>query len=82
MRPMLTDAEKGSILRPVTDTGLEDVIRIPTGFTEFDRVLGGGIVPGAVILLAGEPGIGKSTLLLETAGNIAQSLYSTGKKVL
>lgn len=82
MRPMLTDTEKGSILRPVTDTGLEDVIHIPTGFTEFDRVLGGGIVPGAVILLAGEPGIGKSTLLLETAGNIAQSLHSTGKKVL
>ena len=58
------------------------MVRIPTGFGEFDRVLGGGIVPGAVILMAGEPGIGKSTLLLETAGNIARSLVSTGKRVL
>src|SRR6185436_17257267 len=39
----------------------------PTGVGEFDRVLGGGIVPGAVVLLAGEPGVGKSTLLLEVA---------------
>lgn len=78
----LSKKEKDRILRPVTDAGLEDVVRIPTGFGEFDRVLGGGIVPGAVILMAGEPGIGKSTLLLETAGNIARSLVSTGKRVL
>lgn len=50
----------------------EDV-RIHTGFSEFDRVLGGGIVPGSVVLMAGEPGIGKSTLLLETAANIARN---------
>lgn len=78
----LSKKEKDRILRPVTDEGLEDVVRIPTGFSEFDRVLGGGIVPGAVILMAGEPGIDKSTLLLETAGNIARSLVSTGKRVL
>lgn len=78
----LSKKEKDRILRPVTDEGLENVVRIPTGFGEFDRVLGGGIVPGAVILMAGEPGIGKSTLLLETAGNIARSLVSTGKRVL
>ena len=42
------------------------------GFSEFDRVLGGGVVPGSVTLIAGEPGIGKSTLLLQTAGNIAR----------
>lgn len=78
----LSRKEKDRILRPVTDEGLEDVVRIPTGFGEFDRILGGGIVPGAVILMAGEPGIGKSTLLLETAGNIARSLVSTGKQVL
>ncbi|MFC2373923.1 MAG: DNA repair protein RadA [Parascardovia denticolens] len=78
----LSKKEKDRILRPVTDEGLEDVVRIPTGFGEFDRVLGGGIVPGAVILMAGEPGIGKSTLLLETVGNIARSLVSTGKRVL
>lgn len=47
--------------------------RIRTGFTEFDRILGGGLVPGSVVLIAGEPGIGKSTLLLETAANIARS---------
>ncbi len=41
--------------------------RIPTHCSEFDRVLGGGIVPGSLLLLGGEPGIGKSTLLLQTA---------------
>jgi len=45
--------------------------RIPSGIGELDRVLGGGIVPGSVILLAGEPGIGKSTLLLQLASSIA-----------
>lgn len=44
----------------------------PTGIAEFDRVLGGGIVPGAAVLLSGEPGVGKSTLLLEVASNVAQ----------
>jgi DNA repair protein RadA/Sms len=43
----------------------------PTGIVEFDRVLGGGIVPGAAILLSGEPGVGKSTLLLDVAGRVA-----------
>ncbi|NMN02273.1 DNA repair protein RadA [Bifidobacterium panos] len=57
----------------ITQVGTETVKRIPTGFSEFDRVLGGGIVPGSVVLLAGEPGIGKSTLLLETAGNVARA---------
>ena len=52
--------------------------RISTGFGELDRVLGGGIVPGSVILLAGEPGIGKSTLLLQACAGIA----AKGKKVL
>lgn len=58
--------------RPITEIGTENVSRIATGFSEFDRVLGGGIVPGSVTLVAGEPGIGKSTLLLETAGNVAR----------
>src|SRR6202000_1364530 len=43
----------------------------PTGMDELDRVLGGGLVPGAVLLLAGEPGVGKSTLLLEAAALVA-----------
>lgn len=58
--------------QPITNIGAESVRRIPTGFNEFDRILGGGIVPGSVTLIAGEPGIGKSTLLLETAGNVAR----------
>ena len=52
--------------------------RFKTGFEEFDRVLGGGAVSGSVILIAGDPGIGKSTLVLQTANTIAKS----GKKVL
>ena len=44
----------------------------PTGVDEFDRVLGGGLVPGSVVLLAGEPGVGKSTLLLEVARRYAR----------
>jgi DNA repair protein RadA/Sms len=53
--------------------------RIPTGFSELDRVLGGGIVLGAVTLVAGNPGIGKSTLLLELAGNLG-GLYVSGEE--
>lgn len=52
--------------------------RFETGFNEFSRVLGGGIVPGSITLVGGDPGIGKSTLLLQTAKNVAAS----GKKVL
>ncbi len=55
----------------------------PTGLDELDRVLGGGLVPGAVLLLAGEPGVGKSTLLLEAAALVAGSgsvLYVTGEE--
>ena len=47
--------------------------RVSTGFSEIDRVLGGGVVPGSVSLLAGEPGIGKSTLLLQIVGRLAAS---------
>ncbi|MFC0265873.1 DNA repair protein RadA [Alloscardovia macacae] len=62
------------LMRAATDTTLQPAERIPTGFSEYDRVLGGGIVPGAVILMAGEPGVGKSTLLLETAGHVAATV--------
>ena len=48
-------------------------IRVTTGISEFDRVLGGGIVQGSLVLIAGDPGIGKSTILLQTAG--AQSVW-------
>src|SRR5215472_5723338 len=55
----------------------------PTGLGELDRVLGGGLVPGAVVLLAGEPGVGKSTLLLEAGALVSQTgpvLYVTGEE--
>ena len=57
--------------------------RISTGVSEFDRVLGGGVIPGAVILLGGDPGIGKSTLLLQTAAALGRSrriAYITGEE--
>ncbi|HEY1530503.1 MAG TPA: DNA repair protein RadA [Galbitalea sp.] len=58
--------------KPITEIGsADDVTHWPSGIAEFDRVLGGGIVPGAAILLSGEPGVGKSTLLLEVASRAA-----------
>lgn len=68
----LSHAVPDSAAKPITEISTENISRIDTGFTEFNRVLGGGIVPGSVTLIAGEPGIGKSTLLLETAGNVAR----------
>ncbi|MBA3487935.1 MAG: DNA repair protein RadA [Longispora sp.] len=53
--------------RPIATISAEPARRRPTGVAELDRVLGGGLVPGAVVLLAGEPGVGKSTLLLDVA---------------
>ncbi|MEY4423283.1 MAG: hypothetical protein RLZZ258_386 [Actinomycetota bacterium] len=67
-----------SAAKPITDVSTERVTAWSTQVGEFDRVLGGGLVPGAVILLSGEPGVGKSTLLLEVAANTAKS----GKRVL
>lgn len=61
----------------------QQVRRFSSGLTGLDRTLGGGFVPGSVLLLAGEPGIGKSTLLLSVADNVAssvgRSLYISGK---
>jgi DNA repair protein RadA/Sms len=58
--------------------------RVSTGISEFDRVLGGGVVPGSLVLLGGEPGIGKSTLLLQAAANVATRvgsvLYCSGEE--
>ncbi len=66
------------------DIEIENHKRLTTGIDEFDRVLGGGVVPGSLILLGGEPGIGKSTLLLQAAANMANSvgpvLYSSGEE--
>jgi DNA repair protein RadA/Sms len=57
--------------RPIGQVELAGARAVPTGIPEFDRVLGGGLVPGAVLLVAGEPGVGKSTLLLEVAHRVA-----------
>jgi DNA repair protein RadA/Sms len=58
--------------------------RLPTGLTELDRVLGGGLVPGSAVLVGGEPGIGKSTLLLQAAAKLAESgvrvIYLSGEE--
>jgi DNA repair protein RadA/Sms len=79
----------GSPARPIGHVNVEVARARPTGIGELDRVLGNGVVPGAVILLAGEPGVGKSTLLLEVAyraaeqcarGEIGPALYITGEE--
>ena len=57
--------------RPIGEVQAEDAAHRPTGIGELDRVLGGGLVPGSVVLLAGEPGVGKSTLLITAAAQVA-----------
>jgi DNA repair protein RadA/Sms len=66
---------------PLRDIGEVAVPRLPTSIGELDRVLGGGIVPGSLILVGGEPGIGKSTLLLQAAAGIDRPvIYATGEE--
>ncbi len=57
---------------PIGSVSAEHAVHHPSGVPELDRVLGGGLVPGAAVLLAGEPGVGKSTLLLEVAHRVAE----------
>lgn len=82
-------AADGSVLRPGSPVLLRDVEqvwteRFETGSAEFDRVLGGGVIPGSLFLVGGDPGIGKSTLLLQTAHRVAAAgrpvLYVTGEE--
>jgi DNA repair protein RadA/Sms len=72
------------VARLYEDVQLSDHPRVSTGINEFDRVLGGGVVPGSLVLIGGEPGIGKSTLLLQAAANMARTigsvLYSSGEE--
>ena len=65
--------------RPIGQVSAEEARARPTGVGELDRVLGGGIVPGAVVLLAGEPGVGKSTLLLDVAAKAAAVARQRGE---
>jgi DNA repair protein RadA/Sms len=71
-RTVATRVPTGRTAVPITQITVTDAEHRPTGIAEFDRVLGGGIVPGAAILLSGEPGVGKSTLLLDVAGRVAK----------
>ena len=69
----------------LADVQAEPQARMPSGFREFDRVLGGGLVPGSIVLIGGEPGAGKSTLLLQVCAALGardEVLYVTGEESL
>ena len=74
----------GSNARLYAEVETANALRLSTGIGEFDRVLGGGVVPGSLVLLGGEPGIGKSTLLLQAAAHFARAvgpvLYASGEE--
>jgi DNA repair protein RadA/Sms len=74
----------GGRAQPYAEVATVVSARLSTGVSEFDRVLGGGIVPGSLVLLGGEPGIGKSTLLLQAAAHFARAvgpvLYCSGEE--
>jgi len=78
--------DSGTEVISISDVDLKDVRRLPTGLSELDLVLGGGIVPGSVILIGGDPGIGKSTLSLQLAQMLAEAehkiYYVTGEESL
>lgn len=79
-----TTTSKQSKPTKISDVKSEQVPRVKTSMQEFNRVLGGGIVPGSLVLIGGDPGIGKSTLLLQTSSQIAQKnqkvLYISGEE--
>lgn len=70
-------------LQTLADIRPRETSRVPTGIDEFDRVLGGGLVPGGVVLIGGDPGIGKSTLLLQALALLSgrlKALYVSGEE--
>ncbi len=74
---------QSSTLQKLSSIKAADIERTPTGISEFDRVLGGGLVEGGVVLIGGDPGIGKSTLLLQVLchlGKNAQAIYVSGEE--
>lgn len=73
----------GSSPRPITELESRGAMRVTSGIAELDRVLGGGIVPGSLVLIGGDPGIGKSTLLLQVSGVVSRDvhvLYVSGEE--
>ena len=70
--------------RPIAEVDMEELPRFMTGSGELDRVLGGGLIPGSIILIAGDPGVGKSSLTLAVCANVARGgrkvLYVTGEE--
>ncbi len=70
--PSAAPAAGGSAPVRLSDVAAAELPRVPTGIADVDRVLGGGVVPGSILLLGGEPGIGKSTLLLQVANRLAE----------
>ncbi|MCP5301157.1 MAG: DNA repair protein RadA [Chromatiaceae bacterium] len=75
--------DNGARIRVLSDVVAEHTERLPTGMTELDRVLGGGLVTGSVVLIGGDPGIGKSTLLIQALALLAQhkpALYVSGEE--
>ncbi len=80
-QPATKSNKKASTPTLISEIKSSDEARIPTGDEELDRVLGGGIVPGSLILLGGEPGIGKSTLMLQIALKLSfKTLYVSGEE--
>ena len=79
-------SREAAVPTSLAEVELDDSVRMPTGIGELDRVLGGGLVPGSVTLVGGEPGIGKSTLLLSMAGRLTAGglhvLYVSGEESL
>ncbi len=84
-RPKINNVKKSKKSKLFNEIEIETISRFTTGFKEFDRVLGGGIVPASIVLLGGEPGIGKSTIVLQSAGKISLNekvLYITAEESL
>lgn len=81
LRLGLSDAAKP---QPIREVKVEDLPRFPTGSGELDRVLGGGVIPGSMVLIVGDPGVGKSSLTLRVCANVARMgrhvLYVTGEE--
>ncbi len=72
--------EQKTEIQKLTDIKTDQMQRVTTGISELNRVLGGGLVRGQVVLIAGEPGIGKSTLLLQLSNNLPKVLYISGEE--